>query len=229
MFKEMRQAWVVAILLAALGLAGLGIGNWLGWDDGFVGAWSGSLFGAAAVLVGVLVDHGIQREREALLASERVQNIKSLIAAELMNVLPGAIDANEFVRAALETLRAGGPVPEKEDLSGIMPRPMPVTDSITIDLLSLPSADIRSLMLLRGNLATTARTMSEFTAGKRMFRLLGVTALMGAVIQDLRHLALAFRHFDPDRQVKLSDDPATLVTVLLNELADQGERLLNPN
>ncbi|MFI4940329.1 MAG: hypothetical protein ACHP7O_08335 [Burkholderiales bacterium] len=127
----------LAILLAVVG-SGL-IWQQQKMDAAAVASLVGALFGGAALLLGNWINRRSERRRAAEDLRVRRIQIKTLIAAELVNVAAGLISAKSFVDAAFTTLNSGGYVYDQTNLNSYLPRPMPFSDSLGTELLTLES------------------------------------------------------------------------------------------
>ena len=184
----------------------------------------GALFGAAASLLGSSINGwnaGFKASREA---KERVAKIKALIAAELVNVAAGLMDAKRYVDARLRTLDAGGSVPEGDDLTRYIPKPMPFTESLGTELLLLGQQDIDVLATLRSNLARTALSMREITEGKQRLNLLSLGRLEASIRYDLDILAQTFDQIAPERQLAIEEQSAEYASSILRRLSVESNR-----
>lgn len=149
----------------------------------------------------------------------RRTQLKTLIAAEMVNVAAGLIDAKSLVDAALTTLNAGGHVPDQTNLSSYLPRPMPFSDSLGAELLTLESPATDALATLRSNLAITRMTMESISLGRERFGLLTIIALANGLGHDMAVLADAFEHIAPTRQLAFLGQQAELATAILRRMS----------
>lgn len=175
----------------------------------------GALFGGAALLLGNWINRWNERSKACKDLEKRVSKLKAMIAAELVNVACGLIDAKEMMEAAVRTAQAGGGLPNNEDLTRYAPRLMPFTDNLGSKLLILEQREIDVLTTLRSNLATTRMIMDEVSSGRRSFGLLTATQLDGSIRHDMKILSEAFEHFAPERKLALmGKDPQHATTIL---------------
>lgn len=209
--------WVLAALLVILGL---GLMAWQSQqlDAAAVATLVGALFGGAAVLLGNWISRRNEKQRATEALEQRRAKLTTLIAAEIVNVAVGLIDAKDLLGAALETLQAGGPVTDHLDMSHYLPRDLPLTDRLGVELLILEQPAIDSLATLRTNLAITRMLMEEVTRGGR-FGLLRITALSNGLRHDMGVLADVFEHIAPARKLALPDQQAELATVILRRMS----------
>lgn len=142
-----------------------------------------------------------------------------MIAAELVNVACGLIGAKEMMDSAVETVKAGGSLPNNADLTIDAPRLMPFTDNLGSELLLLQQREIDVLATLRSNLAVTRISMDEVSSGRRRFGLLTATQLEGMIRHDMNILSEAFEIFAPERKLALIGKDPELATTTLKRLA----------
>ena len=147
--------------------------------------------------------------------------VKTLIAAELVNVAAGLIGAKRTIEAALATISAGAQVPQTVDLSNDTPRSMPFTSSLGAELLLLSVQEIDILSTLESNLSVTRREMQDVTMGRRSFGLLSATTLGKGIVHDMGILAKGFDVFAPSRKLMIDSQPPELAAALLRRLAHQ--------
>jgi len=202
------------------------VGLWLivcplrGMDSGAEAALAGALFGGAAILLGNWINRYNEWRRATTDLEQRRAKVMALIVAELVDVAAGLIDAKRVVDAACTSLEAGGTVGEKLNMTWIMPRYMPFTESLGLELLILEQPVINALVTLRSNLSITRLGMEEITEGRESFGFLRITALSNGLGHDMRVLAKVFELTAPDHEFVLGDDqPPELVTTILNRSA----------
>jgi hypothetical protein len=175
----------------------------------------GAFFGGAALLLGNWINRWNERRKACEDLEERLSKLKAMIAAELVNVACGLIDAKEMMDAAIRTVRAGGNLPDNENLTLYMPRLMPFTDNLGSELLILEQRGIDVLATLRSNLSTTRMIMDEVSLGKRPFGYLTAMQIEGSIRHDLKILSEAFELFAPERKLALmGEDPEHAITIL---------------
>jgi hypothetical protein len=208
---------VLAAFLVILGL-GFMVGRSQKLDATAVATLVGALFGGATLLLGNWISRSNERKRAAEAREQRCAKLKTLIAAELVNVAAGLIDAKDIVDAAFATIRAGGSVADRLDMNSYLPRDMPLTDCLGVELLILEQPAIDSLATLRSNLAITRMSMEEVTRGER-FGLLRITALSNGIRHDMELLSEAFEHIAPTRKLELPDQQAELASVILRRMS----------
>ncbi|HTR24385.1 MAG TPA: hypothetical protein VMI10_10400 [Terriglobales bacterium] len=188
-------------------------------DAAAVATLVGALFGGAAILLGNWINRYNERKRAASDLRQRRTKLKALIAAELVDVFAGLIGTKELLDAALSTLNAGGHVDDQLDMTWIMPRNMPFTERLGVELLTLEQPAIDALVTLRSNLAITRKDMVAVTEGRERFGLLRITALSRGVAHGMAVLAKAFELIAPDRKLALQGQPPELAIAILNRMA----------
>lgn len=221
----MRQlmGWLDWILCAAvIGLALYVIqARPAGLDMPSAAALAGALFGGAALLLGNGIARLNERSRADRERGERVAKMRALIAAELVDVAAGLLDAHKLLQAAVTSLQAGGPVSTSQDLTAWCPRALPYTFSLGVDLLHLDQPAIDALVSPRANLTLTRQSMDAISAGAR-FGLLSATQLAQMLAHDLGLLATVFDHIAPSRELELPGKAPELATVILRRAAGQA-------
>lgn len=214
--------WLPVAALVAVGLGLFAFGRHHGLSDEVVGGLVGSLIGAAAILSGVLFDRRQRRLDESQASEERHKKLKALITAELVNLAAGMIDAKRFMDAAVRAAELGHPGP-RGDLSSYMPRPMPFTNNLGVELLVLSQREIDVLVTLRVNLITTETSIKEEAESKQAFNLLAAKRIQSGLRHDMSILAEAFREYAPERKFALDDKEAEQASVVLSRLSKQGD------
>jgi hypothetical protein len=176
----------------------------------------GALFGGAALLLGNWIKRWNERRKACKDLEERVSKLTAMIAAELVNVACGLIDAKEMMDAAVTTAKAGGSLPNNEDLTLYAPRLMPFTDNLGSELLILEQRGIDVLATLRSNLAITRISMDK---ARRSFGLLKAMQLGNVIRQDMKILSEAFEHFAPEHKFALGEKDPEFATAILRRLS----------
>ena len=189
-----------------------------GFDLGASAALAGALFGGAALLLGNWINRYNESDAAQTELETRRVKLRTLLAAELVNVAVSLIDAKRFVDAALTTLSAGGTVGRHQDMTWLMP-PRPFNDRLDLELLILEQPAIDALVTLRSNLFKTGRAMEAITEGRDGFGWLRVTALSGGLAHDMAVLIKAFERIAPDRKFVIDSRPPELVTSILKRMA----------
>ena len=189
-----------------------------GVDQAAAAGLAGALFGGAALLLGNWINRANDRFKTAQEQAGEVEKLKTMIAAELVDVACGLMSAKQLVDAAIISARAGGQVSETLDMSSYRPRQMPFTDSLGTKLISLEKGAIDAIATLRSNLAVTRQGMDEVTAGAR-FGLLKATALSNSLGYDMTVLAEVFSHIAPTRRLVIADAGPELLTDILRREA----------
>ena len=200
------------------------VGLWIilwpihGFDPGASAALAGALFGGAALLLGNWINRCNEVGAGAAELEERKAKLKTLLAAELVNVAASLIDAKRFVDAALVTLEAGGTVEPRQDMSWLMP-PRPFNDRLDLEILILEQPAIDALVTLRSNLWKTGRAMTAITEGRDVYGWLRATALSGGLAHDMTVLTKVFEHIAPTREFALEYKSPELAISILKRLA----------
>jgi hypothetical protein len=209
------------VLAALIAVGGLGLMLYLNQklDAAAVAALAGALFGGAAVLVGNWINRRDTVQRVSADLVRRRASLKTMIGAELVNVVAGHMGAKDILDAAIISMRAGGHVGDRLDMARYMPREMPFTDGLGVEILALDQQAIDALATLRSNLAITRMSMAAITDGRERFGLLQCTALGDAIRQDMAILATTFACIAPTRQLALPGEPAEPATEILRRLA----------
>lgn len=86
-------------------------------DQAAAASLSGALFGGAALLLGNWINRANVRLRAAQQQTGQIEKLKTVIAAELVNVACGLISAKQIVDAAVISARDGDQVPHALDMS----------------------------------------------------------------------------------------------------------------
>lgn len=177
----------------------------------------------AAVLLTTWLSRTHERMRGLEQRDERRSSLKVLVAAELLDVAIGLREAKALCLAAVRTAEGGGRLPEREDFSGYMPRPMPFVEGAGVELLVLEEKAIDALVTLRTNLRQTGMIMSEITAGRAQFGLLKAKTLSASLSHDMTVLAEAFELIAPARKLRMEGRGPELVGVLLRREANEDQ------
>ena len=214
-FKE-SDLWLSAVIFAgALGL--LRFHN-VKSDESFA-TLVGALLGGALLLLGNWLGRWSEGRASDARTDDRRAKLKVLIAAELVNVTAGLIGAKRLMDAAITSAEAGAQLPPTQDLSSDVPRPMPFTDALGLELLLLDSPDLDALMTLRGGLALTRLAMDEISSGRRQFGLLAAQRIRDEIRHDMSVLRDAFARIAPERELAIDGQPPQLATAILQQLS----------
>jgi hypothetical protein len=207
----------------------IGFGLWVvhtrPWtlDAASAASLAGAVFGGAAVLLGNWINRSYEREKAASERSVKTGNMKALIAAELVNVAAGLLDSKRLFDAGIMSIRAGGPPGGQIEIGLYLPRDMPFTNGLGIDLLSLDGVAVDALTTLRSNLAQTKRSIEEAAPvlGATMgLSLLTAMRISNGLGHDMTVLAEAIGHIAPGRKWKMAEDQEPrLVSQILMEAA----------
>ena len=203
----------VFIVVVAIGLV-LAVCRPWGLDQAAAATLAGALFGGAAVMFG----GGLNRWRYWRERQGRVRSLKTLIAAELVDVARGLLQAKEVMDAAITSAQAGGNITTPPIWSSCWPRPMPFTWGLGMELLALDQPAIDALTTLRSNLATT-RSLMDQCAGAP-FGLLKAGSLSASLGQSMKVMSEAFMHIAPDRKFQLPGKKPELATSILDRASN---------
>ena len=211
---------IVSWIDLALFILLIGFGLWVvagqpwGFDLAAAAALAGALFGGAALLLGNWINRFNERYQADNELVQRVEKIKALIAAELVDVAIGLMDAKKLMDAAIISLKAGGPVSQRLDMSRYRPRSMSLTESLGTELLAVEKAAIDALATLRTNLTITRQTMDDITHGAN-FGLLRATELSNGLGHDMTVLSQTIQYIAPDRKLQFPGKEPELLTEIL--------------
>ncbi len=192
-------------------------------DPAAASSLSGALFGGAALLLGNWINRINDRYKAEQEQAGQIENLKTLIAGEMINVAVGLIAAKQLVDSAIISLSSGGSVSDKLDMNRYRPRLMPMTESLGPKLLTLERSAIDAITTLRSNLALTRDDMDEVTAGQR-FGMLVAQKLSEGLGHDMKILSEVFTHIAPTRKLKLREGPPELAITILNKAAQTPEQ-----
>ncbi|NBW51204.1 MAG: hypothetical protein EBR49_14175 [Betaproteobacteria bacterium] len=190
-------------------------------DPGAKASLAGALFGSSAVLLANWINRLNEHHKARSSLTEQRTKLKTLIAAELVNLAVGLIETKELMDAAVTAMSSGGTGPGSVDMAKCFPRNTPMTDSLGASLLILDGPAIDALAMLRVNLAETRKTMesnARIVGSHFGLSLSAATVLSRAVGHDMTVLADVVDHIAPNRRFKLND---TGEPQLLNELLRQ--------
>jgi hypothetical protein len=217
-----RILGVSDLVLAALAaLVGIGLMLYLNQklDGSAASALAGALFGCAALLIGNWINRRAALQRDRVDSERRRSAMTTMIAAELVNVVAGHISAMDIVDSAIIAMRVGGNVGDHLDMTPYMPRAMPFTDGLSVEIFALNQTTIDALAALRSNLAITRMSMNAITKGRDRFSLSQVASLASAIRHDMAILATIFAFVAPTRKLSLPGKPAELATAILQRLS----------
>ena len=204
--------WVLFLMLIAAGLATV---VWRPWqlDVASAASLAGALFGGAAVLLGNGINRLNERRKALHDLSERRAKLKTIIAAELVNVAAGLFDAKKILDAHLTSAKAGKTA-DRIDMRLYLPREMSFTEGLGVELLLLEVPAVDVLSTLRSNLEHTRRAMNvdELSINTAM-------RLSYAIAHNMTVLAEAFKHIAPERKLQFEGEDAVLAIELLTTKA----------
>lgn len=190
-----------------------------GMDSTAAASLAGAVFGGAALLLGNWINRFNEQRNANEKLDQRIKNLKALIAAELVNVTCGLMEAKELMTAAIDSIKARGSTP-LTDMHRYKPRAMPITNNLGAELLILEEKVIDALMTLRSDLAITQQAMDEFTAGTNT-RLGLITAanLSSILAHNMTVLSEVFGYIAPNRKMQMPGKEPELVTEILKRAA----------
>lgn len=79
-------------------------------DQASAAAFSGAIYGGAALLLGNWINRVSEWRCSAAEGAQRIEKLKVLLTAELVDVAVGLIEARQLTEAAIISLNAGGSV-----------------------------------------------------------------------------------------------------------------------
>lgn len=183
-------------------------------DPASAAALSGAVYGGAALLLGNWINRVSEWRRITAEAAQRIEKLKALIAAELVDVAIGLMAAKQLMDAVITSLNAGGTVSPTLDMKRYRPRLMSLTDSLGSELLMLDAETIDALATLRTNLAISRRTMGETTLNAN-FSLLKAIELSNAVGHDMSVLSHSIQLIAPNRKLQFPGKEPELLSAIL--------------
>ena len=216
------------VLCLLLGVTGLwlvkGIGHEKADEAIVIATLAGALFGGAAILCGNWINRANDRRRSAAEEEERHARLKMLITAELVNVAAGYLGTKKLMDAALESVyQTGGSLPDASLLMQHLPRAMPLTLNLGVELLALEKPAIDAVVTLQSNLTITRLRMEEVVGGEVHIGLLRLQGIAASLCHDMEILAQCFDHIAPTRKMAMMDEPPELASDLLRLVA-RGEK-----
>jgi hypothetical protein len=198
--------------LVILALAGIGIGfiacQPFGLDATSAASLAGALFGAAAVMLGNLLNRCSElKERK-----KRIKKIKTMITAELVNVTCSVIQAKEIIDKGMPTSTDSSFNLHGLDMRQYQPRPMPFTDDLGINLVELDNRTIDALVTLRSNLLITQEMMISIGNHASLSDAQLVSQLLK---QNCNDLIKIFQCIAPDHTLTFSgQQPESVIEIL---------------
>jgi hypothetical protein len=182
---------------------------------------AGALFGGAAVLLG----NWIGRFKERLRASEDLEHrrdrLKALITSELVNVAVGLLGADEILDAARATLQSTGGTLSPE-LTSYLPRDMPFTFGLGVELCIFDRPVIDAIVTLRSNLAITRESMEEISNREAGAWRLQIMQVLNALRFTMDIAAQCFELIAPKHQLTRDDKSELFSDVLRNRPKPRG-------
>lgn len=179
---------------------------------------AGVLFGAGVVLIGNWINrlnHGLRNKSEH---EDRRAKLKTLIAAELVDVAAGLISAEEYFRSAFTAAQSSGGTVHL-NISRYSPREMGITEQLGSELLLLDLVALDALTTLRASLAVTRRQMEDTANREGGAWQTDVAGLLASLRHSMGILGEAFKHIAPNRQLQLPGHSPEHASVLLHRIA----------
>jgi hypothetical protein len=211
------QTWLTMAALVVFAVIVIWAGPCIGLEAEATGALAGALMGGAGVLLAGMLDRAARRTDDHAAEQSKIAKLKALVAAELVNVASGALEAHRSVAGMVRGLAAGAS-PGGVDLSLYAPRMMPVSAALGSELLMLGEREIDVLTTLWGNLQLTRDDIRQLSA--RPLSQMDATTLSNQIAHDMGILAQAFEEFAPKRQLQMpGQEPALASTLLRSEAA----------
>jgi hypothetical protein len=182
---------------------------------------AGALFGGAAVLLGNWIGRFNERLRAAEDLEHRKDRLKALITGELVNVAAGLIGADEILEVARETLEStGGTL--SPDLTQYLPRDMPFTFGLGVELCVFEQPVIDAIVTLRSNLAVTRESMEEISNREGGAWRLQIVQVLNGLRFTMGIAAQCFERIAPTRQLRRGDKSELFSDVLRNRPKPRG-------
>lgn len=204
---------ILFLLLTAIGTWVIVSKPWA-LDPASAAALSGAMYGGAALLLGNWINRVSEWRRTTAEAAQRVEKLKALIAAELVDVAIGLMGAKQLMDAAINSLTAGGPASTSLDMIRYRPRAMSLTEGLGSELLVLETAAIDALVTLSTNLSITRQAMDEVTQAANP-GLLRTTQLSNGLGHDMTVLSQTIQHVAPDRKLQMPGKEPELLSRIL--------------
>lgn len=177
---------------------------------------AGALVGGVAILLGSWIARFNEEKKTAQELDRHRAQLRTLITAELVNVAAGLIGAYEFIEAARISLESqSGTIPL--DLTSHLPREMPFTIGLGIDLCTLDPAELDALITLQSNLTISRNQMRGETIRDGGSWRLQVIQLANGVRFTMEILAQCFERIAPTRKITMPGKPADLCSVVLRQ------------
>jgi hypothetical protein len=172
----------------------------------------GALFGGAAVLLGNWIARYNERARNAEELELRRTRLKGIITSELVNVAAGLIQTDDFLSIATKDT-SGGPL--SFDLTWHLPRDMPFTYELGVELYLLDQAASDALVTLRSNLSITRGLMNDVTEREPGVFRLELIGVLNGLRFTMDIAAQCFERIAPARKIKGDGKPDELYSVAL--------------
>lgn len=212
--------WLPVVVLVVASVVVFRFGKCYGMSDGLVGGLMSSLIGAAAILSGVLFDRQERQADDSKSKEESHQKLKLLITAEMVNVAAGLMGAQRFVDAAISVTASAPSVPSADFLRHLS-RPMPFTENLGIELLTLSKRELDVLTTLRSNLMTADASLLRDVERSGTFGYINSMRIQADVRHNMGLLAEAFIEFAPERKLAVEGNEPELASTLLRRLSNE--------
>ncbi len=183
----------------------------------FVGL-AGVVIGAGVVLLGNWINRlndGVRNKSER---DDRREKLKTLIAAELVDVAASLISAEEYFRSAFTALQSSGGAVHL-NVFRYSPRELGITEQLGSELLLLDLGALDALTTLRANLVVTRRQMEDSGTREGGAWQTDVAGLLASLRHSIGVLGEALKHIAPTRQLQLPGHSPERASVLLRRIA----------
>ena len=170
----------------------------LKWED--AASLTGALVGAAAVLLGNSINRANERARGVEAHAERVNSMKAMIVAELVDVACGLLDAKRLIDRYWVSYLHGDTRREVFDTQQFRVRELPFTTSLGSELLHLGQVEVDAIATLRANLTIASESIAEFKM--KACDASDIRLVSEALGQTMLNLADAFERIAPERKIR---------------------------
>ena len=196
--------------------------SWLMWwqnnrlDAGAVATLVGALFGAAALLLGNLINSVDERARAREVLEARRAKVKTLISTELINVAVDLFNVKDSLDARMQQAAQGVLITALRVDVGL-PRGIPLSVALGAELLILQQAELDSLITLQANLEVTRQELQKASNQIAALTQTRVQGLIAGAKEDMELLAECFEAIAPQREMRLETKGQKRTSVLLRE------------
>ena len=153
----------------------------------------------------------------------QVENVRTLITAELVNVAAGLMGALDLVNAAIISgvhYLNGASIA----LHSYLPRAMPYTEGLEEGVLMLSPDQVDVLAVLRSNLTLTRSNIEDILANGAKYRAMGTGEVKRILCHDMDILAQAFERIAPTRKLALGEKAPELASALLRKMVAADDK-----